>query len=261
MRGLMLVMTFLGVAVAPTFATAQVSHPLTGAYIGLGDSVAAGTGAFPVTSGYVYRLYDRGVFGQRQDTGFSNVALRGARSWELRDHQVPQLLCTRPVQRPTVLTITAGTNDFFQGDFDASSIARRVAEAVNVLLNNPYLPSPVVDPATGAPCPALDHVTILVSNYYSIPHPDPAVFGLLDQLLRGFDAALRFWLSTVVVPQGSRVGVVDLYTASLGRTGLVMLERRNGDNGGFDFDPHPTTLGHELIAREFERAWTTLSGN
>jgi hypothetical protein len=103
--------------------------------------------------------------------------------------------------------------------------------------------------------------SILVSNYYSIPHPDPAVFGLLDQLLRGFDAALRFWLSTVVVPQGSRVGVVDLYTASLGRTGLVMLERRNGDNGGFDFDPHPTTLGHELIARELERAWTTLSGN
>jgi hypothetical protein len=84
---------------------------------------------------------------------------------------------------------------------------------------------------------------------------------LLDQVLRGFDAALRFWLSTVVVPQGSRVGVVDLYTASLGRTGLVMLDRRNGENGGFDFDPHPTTLGHELIAREFERAWTTLSGN
>lgn len=258
MRGLKLVVTFLGVVLAPTIAAAQVSYSLTGAYVGLGDSVAAGTGAFPVTSGYVYQLYDRGVFGQRQETGFSNIALRGARSWELRDHQVPQLLCTHPVQRPTVLTITAGGNDFFQGDYDAFNVARRVAEAVNVALNNQYLPSPVVDPATGAPCPALENVTVLVSNYYSIPHSDPAIFGLLDQLLGGFDSALRYWLSTIVVPQGSRIAMVDLYTASLGRTGLVMLERHNGDSGGFDFDAHPTNLGHEFIAREFERVWTAL---
>jgi len=37
-----------------------------------------------------------------------------------------------------------------------------------------------------------------------------------------------------------------------------MLERRNGFTGGFDFDPHPTNLGHGFIAREFEQAWTAL---
>jgi len=248
----------LVMALAPSLASAQVSHPLTGAYVGLGDSVAAGTGALPATSGYVYQLYDHGVFGQTQETGFSNLGLRAARSWDLRDHQVPQVLCAEAVQRPTVVTITTGANDFFRGDFDVSAIARRVAESVNLLLNNQLLPSPVLDPVTGDACRALEGVTILVSNYYSIPHPDSATFVLLEQLLQGYDAALRFWLSTVVVPPGSRLALVDLYTASLGRNGLVMLERHNGFTGGFDFDPHPTNLGHGFIAREFEQVWSAL---
>jgi len=258
MRTLTFVSGFVCTVLIPTLAFGQVDTPLTGAYVALGDSVVAGTGAQPATNGYVYQLYDHGTFGSRQETGFSNLGLRGARSWELRDHQVPQVLCTSPVQRPTVVTITAGANDFYQGDYDVVGIARRVAEAINHLLNNPQLPSPVVDPATGAPCSALEHVTILVSNYYSIPHPDPGIFGQLDTLLRGFDAALRYWLSTLVIPEDSHVAVVDLYTRSLGRTGLVMLERRNGFHGGLDFNAHPTNLGHTFIAQEFTHVWRTL---
>jgi hypothetical protein len=245
------------VLMSPGLALAQISFPLTGYYAGLGDSVAAGTGALPVTNGYVYRLYEGGVFGSTKETAFSNVALRGARSWELRDHQVPQLLCATPTQRPTVVTITAGANDFFRGDFDVVAIAGRVAEAVDHLLNNPV---PVLDPFTGQPCPVLENVTVLVSNYFSIPHPDPAVFAQLEALLQGFDQALRFWLQGVPVPAGSRVAVVDLYTPSLGRQGLVMIERRLGFPGPepFDFDPHPTNLGHSFIAGEFEKAWKAL---
>jgi hypothetical protein len=227
----------------------------------MGDSVAAGEGALPVTFGYVYQLYDQGAFGPKQETDFSSMALRGARSWDLRDHQVPQVLCVQPGLHPTIVTITAGANDFFRGDLNVSAIAQRVADSVNLLLNNDnqaLVASPVLDPITSQPCPALQNVTILVSNYYSIPHPIPLVFQQLDAVLQGFDQALRFWLSLVNVPDGARLAVVDLYTPSLGRRGLVTIERRLGFEGPFDFDVHPTNLGHSFIAHQFQRVWTGL---
>jgi hypothetical protein len=254
-----LVLASFGVLLGlPAAAQAQVVVPTTAYYLGLGDSVAAGTGAQPATNGYVYRLYEHGVFGRTQVTGFANAAVRGARSWDVRDHQVPQVLCTEQVERPTVVTVTAGANDLFRNDLDVQAIARRVAEAVNLLFNNQFLPSPVRDPVTGLPCRALEHVTVLVSNYYSIPHPVPAIAQQLDGLLQGFDQALRFWLGQIVVPPGSRLAVVDLYTPSLGRQGLVGIDRRGGFEGPFDFDPHPTNVGHTFIAREFQRAWSAL---
>jgi hypothetical protein len=171
---------------------------------------------------------------------------------------VPQLLCAEVPQRPTIVTITSGANDFFRGDSDVYAIAQRVAEAVDVLLNNPSVASPVLDPVSGLACRPLTNVTILVSNYYSIPHPIPAVFQQLDLLLRGFDQSLRFWLAQVPVPSGSRLAIVDLYTPSLGRQGLVEIERRLGFSGPLDFDPHPTNLGHAFIAKEFEKVWRSL---
>ena len=245
------------VLVAPSYAWAQINFPATGYYAAMGDSVAAGEGALPVTNGYAYELYERGVFGPIPETHFANLSARGARSWELRDRQVPQLLCSEPSRRPTVVTITAGANDFLRGDGDISSIARRVADAVALLLNNasPFGTPPVLDPVTGAPCRRLEGVTILVSNYYSIPHPVPLVAAQLDAALRGFDQALRYWLQYVPVPAGSSVTVVDLYTGSVGTQGLVTIERRLGFSGVFDFDVHPTNLGHQYIAGEFGRAW------
>ena len=252
--------TLLALVLLAAPMAAQTGFPKNGYYLGMGDSVAAGTGALPVTHGYVYLLYDHGAFGPKQEMAFANASIRGARSWELRDAQVPEALCTEPVQRPTVVTITSGANDFFRGDTDVVGIARRVAESVDRLLNNPAVSSPVLDPWTGDPCRPLEKVTILVSNYYSIPHPDPAVAAQLDALLRGFDMALRFWISQVPVPAGSRVAIVDLYTPSLGRQGLVTIERRDGFPGPdpWNFDPHPTNLGHAFIAREFERTWRSL---
>lgn len=243
---------------APGTVSAQINFDKTAYYVGMGDSVAAGEGALPVTGGYVYDLYTHGVFGPTHATDFANIALRGARSWELRNQQVPQVLCAEPALRPTVLTITAGANDFLRGDVDIASIARRVAESVDLLLNNratPLVSGPAVDPVTGTPCRALSGVTILVSNYYSIPHPDPTVSAVLDSALRGFDQALRFWLQFVAVPTGSRVRFVDLYTPSLRRQGLVTIERRGGYPGPFDFDVHPTNLGHTFIAGRFAEAW------
>jgi GDSL-like lipase/acylhydrolase family protein len=240
--------------------SAQISFPKNQYYVGMGDSVAAGTGALPITNGYVYRLYEQGAFGQKQDVTFANVSVRGGRTWELRDNQVPQLLCTSPALRPTVITITAGANDFLNGDADIAGIAFRVVQSIDLLLHNgtSVLAAPVMDPVTAAPCPPLTNVTILVSNYYRIPVPVPAVEVQLDQALAGFDLALRSLLPVVQVPPGSRIGYVDLYAASEGRTGLVLVERRLGFSGPYDFDIHPTNLGHMFIADQFQKVFNSL---
>ena len=245
----------LALVALPALATAQINFEKTSYYVAMGDSVAAGEGALPVTNGYVYRLYDQGVFAKKQEMDFSSIGLRGARTWELWS-QVSQVLCAGP--RPTVVTITAGANDFLGGDLDIPAIAGRVAAAVRLLLNNDnpaVVPSPIEDPVTGEACPALSNVTILVSNYYSMPHPVPAINAQFDEALKGFDQALRLFLAQVPVPPGSRIVYVDLYTPSLGRQGLVTIERRLGYTGPFDFDIHPTNLGHAFIAQQFELAW------
>ena len=255
-RRLML-MAALGLVFAPTAASAQINFQKTGYYVAMGDSVAAGEGAMPVTNGYAYQLYERGVFGQKQEIDFANVAVRGGRSWDLRDHQVPQVLCAEPA-RPTVVTITAGASDFLRGDQNIFLIASRVAASVTRLLHNGNVAlagAPILDPFFGTVCRPLSNVTILVSNYYNIPHPDPTVKALLDAALQGFDNSLRFLLPQIPVPTGSRVVLVDLYTPSLDREGLVLVERRLGFTGLFNFEVHPTNLGHAFIAKEFEKAW------
>jgi len=244
----------LALILAPMLVCAQVNFKKHNYYVGMGDSVAAGEGAMPVTNGYVYRLYNESAFGKKKEMDFANMGTRGARSWDLRDHQVPQVLCAEPEQRPTVVTITAGANDFFRNDPDVASSAQRVAQAVDRLLNN----ETILDPVTGKKCRALENVTILVSNYYIIPHPVPEMFQMLDTAVQGFNQALEVWVKQVVVPSGSRVAVVDLYTPSLGRQGLVTIERRLGFVGPFDFDIHPTNLGHAFIAGEFKKVWNSL---
>jgi lysophospholipase L1-like esterase len=249
----------LGVAL-PSLASAQINFEKSGYYVAMGDSVAAGEGAMPVTNGYAYRLYEQGTFGQKQATDFANVAVRGGRSWEFRDHQVSQVLCAEPAQRPTVVTITVGANDFLRGDTNIAGIALRVVEGIKLLLYNgtAAVSSPIIDPTTQTACRPLTNVTILVSNYMSIPHPIPAVNAQLDAALRGFDQALRFIVGQLPVPAGSRVAVVDVFTPSLDQSGLLLIEKRNGFSGPFDFDVHPTNAGHALIARQFEAAWQGL---
>lgn len=244
----------------PAVASAQINFEKRGYYVGMGDSVAAGEGAMPVTHGYVYQLYDKGAFGSKQETDFANVAVRGGRSWELRDHQVAAVLCSAPAQRPTVVTITAGANDFLRGDRNIFGIAMRVVDSINVLLNNgtALVSSPILDPVTNAPCPPLTNVTILVSNYYHIPVPVPAVDLQFDAALRGFDQSMRYLLQFVQTPAGTKVGYVDLYAASEGREGLLLIQRRLGFTGPFDFDIHPTNLGHTFIAAEFEKVFKAL---
>ena len=146
---------------------------------------------------------------------------------DLRDHQVAQLLCATP--RPSVMTITAGANDFLRGDMNVPAIASRVAEAVNILLYNRLsVRSPFPDRAAGprllAYGPRLTNVTILVFNYYNIRIRSRR--SRRDSIWR-FAASIPCCRGCSSHPPGRlQVEKVDLDTPSLGRQGLVVIERR-----------------------------------
>ena len=123
-----------GLAV-PSRGLAQINFEKSAYYLSLGDSVAAGEGALPVTHGFVYQLYDRGVFGRTQVMDFSNIAIKGATADEVQALQVPEALCIQPPRigrAPTVITLTAGANDFF------------VYIATNGIPPNPLIDIPVI---------------------------------------------------------------------------------------------------------------------
>ncbi|MDH5195604.1 MAG: hypothetical protein OEW32_18105, partial [Nitrospira sp.] len=64
------ILSFLAIILVPALAFAQVNFPKNSYYVGMGDSVAAGEGAMPVTNGYVYRLYSESVFGMKKEMDF-----------------------------------------------------------------------------------------------------------------------------------------------------------------------------------------------
>lgn len=78
------VLSLLALILVPALAFAQVNFPKNSYYVGMGDSVAAGEGAMPVTNGYVYRLYDESAFGDKKEMDFANIGVRGGRSAEAR---------------------------------------------------------------------------------------------------------------------------------------------------------------------------------
>jgi lysophospholipase L1-like esterase len=241
----------LGTLLMPALANAQITFPKSGYYVALGDSISAGEGAMPATQGAVYRLYDQGTFGMKQAMDFSNIAIRGARTYELLNYQVPETICLTNLP-PTVITITVGGNDIITGDFDVAGIAARSAEIVNRLLNG--------FSSGGIACPAPPNVTVLIANNYAPPVPDPTLNAQLDFLASTYDQLLRADLSSVHVPAGSRVGYVDLYTAFKGRNGLLLVQKKNGITGPgpFDFNVHPTNAGHAVIADTFQNVWIGL---
>ena len=255
------VMAFAAI-LAPALAAAQVNFPKGGYYAGLGDSVAAGEGALPVTSGYVYDLYDRGVFGKKQEMEFSNAAVRGARSWELRSHQVSQVLCVKTAQRPTVVTITAGANDIFAGDPDIASIAcagggfgQRAAQQQSWIRGvTGSRPGNAVAVSSARQCDD-SGVELLQHSASCAECIRPA--GYRPARIRSSTAILAPACSRAAgIESGSRR---PLYTFS-GTTGAGHDRTvRLGFQGPFDFDPHPTNVGHAFIAKQFEDAWRSVN--
>lgn len=270
--GFTVVVALVG-CLAPCAAFAQINFEKTGYYLSLGDSIAAGEGALPVTHGFVYQLYDQGVFGRTQEMDFSNIAIKGVTSDEVQALQVPEALCIQPPRigvAPSVMTLTAGANDFFifiasqvtpptPSDIQAAAdaIAGKVANVVRSLVfGMPGLPGYCAQNGIAG-------IRVLVSNYYSFNHPDPQINFLLNLAIQTFSTGLQTRIAQIqfdiqAAGKTARVGFVDTFSAMEGRRGLLLIEKRNGFTGGFDFEIHPTNAGHTVIAQEFKKVWNSM---
>jgi lysophospholipase L1-like esterase len=270
---LVFALTCIGLLV-PSQTSAQINFEKSGYYLSLGDSIAAGEGALPVTHGFVYQLYDRGVFGRTQVMDFSNVAIKGATADEVQALQVPEALCIQPPRiavAPSVITLTAGGNDFFvyiatngippdpltQIPVVADAIAAKVANVIRSLVfGMPGLPSH----CAGSGIPG---IKVLAFNYYAFNHPDPQIDFVLNLALAAFSTGLESRIAQIqldiqLAGKNAQVAFVDTFSVMEGRSGLLLIEKRNGFTGAFEFEIHPTNAGHAVIAREFEKVWNGL---
>lgn len=191
-------------------------------YMALGDSLVAGYGALPVTQGYVYRLYREEVFDKIPHTLFSNAGVPGVTSKQVLDHQVPQAI---EAFRPSVITITVGGNDLLRilkGENPNLVLSEFQANFAQIL---------------GALRTALPNTRIYVSNLYTIPQIPGAndVVPVFNEIVAGVAAMYN-------------VPVADVYSAFLGRRGLLLIERP----GAAADEVHPTNAGYEVIAEAFE---------
>jgi len=192
-------------------------------YMALGDSLAAGYGALPATQGYVYRLYRDEVFDKIPHTLFSNAGVPGVTSKHVLDHQVPQAI---QAFRPSVITITVGGNDLLRilkGENPNLVLSEFQTNFAQIL---------------GALRTALPNTRIYVSNLYTIPQ----IVGA-DQIVPVFNQIVAGVAGMYNVP------VADVYSAFLGRRGLLLIERQ----GAASDEVHPTNAGYEVMAEAFEQ--------
>lgn len=192
-------------------------------YMALGDSLVAGYGALPATQGYVYRLYREEVFDKIPHTLFSNAGVPGVTSKQVLDHQVPQAI---EAFRPSVITITVGGNDLLRilkGENPNLVLGEFQTNFAQIL---------------GALRTALPNTRIYVSNLYTIPQIAGA-----DQIVPVFNQIVAGVAGMYNVP------VADVYSAFLGRRGLLLIERP----GAASDEVHPTNAGYEVMAEAFEQ--------
>lgn len=193
-------------------------------YMALGDSLVAGYGAVPATQGYVYLLYQGGVFDTVPNTLLCNAGVPGATSRHVLDHQVPQAL---EAFRPTVITITVGGNDLLTilGGADPAVVLYQFQNNLTEIL---------LQLRTGLP-----DARIYIGNLYTIPEVPGAdqVIPLFNQVVSGVAAAFG-------------VPVADVYGAFKDRNGLLLIER----HGAGQYEVHPTNAGYRAMAQAFEAA-------
>jgi lysophospholipase L1-like esterase len=192
-------------------------------YMALGDSLAAGYGAVPATQGYVYLLYQSGVFDTAPNTILSNAGVPGATSHHVLHHQVPQAI---EAFQPTVITITVGGNDLLSvlNGADPKVVLAQLANNLVLIL--------------GQLRTTLPQARIYISNLYTVPE------------IPGADALVVYANEEVIEPiaAGFGVSVADVYGAFLGKQGLFLINRHGADQ----FQVHPTNAGHRVIADAFK---------
>jgi len=190
-------------------------------YMALGDSIAAGYGAIPATQGYVYLLYQEGIFDTAPNTLFCNAAVPGATSKDVLDYQVPQVA----LFHPNVITLTVGGNDLLaiMEGADPAQVLNTFALNFQQILYKLRT--------------TLPNARIVVSNQYSVPE----IAGS-DQIVPVFNGLVS------QIAQAFNVTVADVYSAFEGRKGLLLIERHDAAPD----QVHPTNAGYRAIADAFE---------
>ncbi len=192
-------------------------------YMALGDSLVAGYGAIPATRGYVYRLYYSGVFDKVTHTLLSDAGVPGVTSAQVLAYQVPQAV---QAFKPTVITITVGGNDLLQilNGADPGQVLMTFQSNLTQILST--LRS------------QLPNTRIYISNLYTVPEIPDA-----DQIVPVFNEIVAQVAGVFQVP------VADVYSAFLGRKGLLLIERP----GASPTEVHPTNAGYRVMAEAFAK--------
>lgn len=231
---------------APAFASdhpSQVIAEDATRYMALGDSLAAGYLALPVTKGYTYRLYDSASFDAISHTLFCNAAVPGATSGDVLMHQVPQALIQAADGgfNPKYVTLTVGGNDllsilhYIRSNPDPATVVPFATQVITQYGRN--LGAILFQLRTGLP-----DAKVFVANQYSIPEIE-ALVPLAGPMIAFFNDVVN----QVVGQFPSHVYVVDVHNAFLGRTNLLLDERP----GVSPFEAHPTNKGYQVMAKAF----------
>jgi lysophospholipase L1-like esterase len=201
-------------------------------YLSMGDSFAAGKGAFPVTQGYAYLLYQGSVFAPITNTTFANSAVGGTDSSDVLLYQLPQV----KKFKPQIVTMSVGGNDLqkiLMGADPTTVIGQYLANMGQILcgLRTTMLSQGVADPL------------IIVGN-----QPDYPWLTAQNPQVRVLIVTLNQGLAGVAQSCGARVA--DVFAAFDGREELYLFYRP----GASPNEPHPTNAGHRVLAKVYEDA-------
>jgi lysophospholipase L1-like esterase len=219
-------------AAAPALAQSPQVSDIAIRYMALGDSIAAGFKAQPTTHGYAFLLYQNGAFAPMALTRFNDIAAVGATSDDVLMHQVPQAIISaaRGGFQPQFLTLTVGGNDIAaiqRGQISAPAALAAYASNLSLILSQLaiYLPG----------------AKVYVGNQYTVPE--------IEALLPGGALTIgQFNTATALAVSGfPNAYLVDVHSAFLNRTGLLLIER----HGASPFEVHLTNAGHRVMAAAF----------
>ena len=220
------------VAASAAFAGSPWSLRDNVTYLSMGDSFAAGKGAFPVTQGYAYLLYQGSVFAPITNTTFANSAVGGTDSFDVLNYQLPQVAKFKP----QVVTMSVGGNDL-QRVFGGTPVPTVIKEYLNNMsqilcgMRATMLSQGVAEPL------------IIVGN-----QPDYPWLSAANPQVRVAIMTLNQGLAAVAQSCGARVA--DVFTAFDGREELYLYYRP----GASPNEPHPTNAGHRVLAKVYEDA-------
>jgi lysophospholipase L1-like esterase len=214
-------------------------------YMALGDSIAAGYKAMPVTNGYTFLLYQGAVFDTIPHTLFNAAAVPGATSADVLHYQAPQAVMPFAIGgfNPKYITLTVGGNDllailaFVEANPGATEQQIFAFAQQQLTAYAANLQAILAALRTGLP-----DAKIFVSNQYDFPEIQ-AVLPFTDAIVAAFNNVVLQVTSAFPL----NVYLVDVHAAFLGRNNLIEGERAQVSI----FEVHPTNVGHRVIAQAF----------